>query len=104
MHNVSRKYPDIEILELNTDEDHIHLLASIPPRMAVSDAVRLLKTNSSRALRERFSFLKKMYEHADMPVWSSGFFCSTIGADEATIKRYIEMQGQEDKGQTKLNW
>ena len=102
--NVARQYPEIDLLESNTDEDHIHLLVSIPPRMAVAEAVRLLKTNSSRALRARFPFLKRMYDHDDMPVWSVGYFVSTVGADEATIKRYIEMQGQEDKGQTKFDW
>src|SRR5262245_54931460 len=58
---VTRKYPEIEVLEANTDLDHVHLMASIPPRMSVSEAVRLLKTNSSRALRSRFPFLKSMY-------------------------------------------
>ena len=104
MKNVTRKYPDIELLEMNTDEDHVHLLVSIPPRMAVSEAVRLLKTNSSRAMRERFSFIKNMYDNADMPLWAEGYFCSTVGADEKTIQRYIEMQGQEDRGQTMFDW
>ena len=102
MRNVTRKYPEIDLLEANTDGDHIHLMVSVPPRMAVSDAVRLLKTNSSRAVRQRFPFVRSMYDHADMPLWSDGYFVSTVGVDEATIKRYIEMQGQEDKGQTKF--
>ena len=104
MKNVTRVYPEIEILEMNTDEDHIHLLTSIPPRMAVSEAVRLLKTNSALALRKRFAWLKNMYDHDDMPIWSGGYFVSTVGADEKTIQRYIEMQGQEDKGQTAFDW
>jgi putative transposase len=102
MKNVTRTYPEIDILEMNTDMDHIHLLASIPPRMAVSEAVRLLKTNSSRALRNKFPWLRNMYEHDDLPIWSGGYFVSTVGADEKTIQRYIEMQGQEDKGQAML--
>jgi putative transposase len=104
MRNVARKYPEIDILEMNTDEDHIHVLASIPPRMAVSEAVRLLKTNSSRAVRARFAFVRNMYDRDDMPVWSDGCFVSTVGCDEATIQRYIKAQGQEDKGQTKFDW
>ena len=102
--NVARKYPDIQVLEMNTDLDHIHLLAIIPPRMAVSDAVRLLKANSARAMKQRFPFLSNMYEHENLSVWSDGYFVSTVGCDEATIQRYIQRQGQEDKGQTKFVW
>ena len=102
LRNVCAKYPDIAILEMKTDEDHIHLLAVIPPKMAVSGAVRLLKTNSSRAMKRAFPFLSNMYEHDDMGVWSDGYFVSTVGCDEGVIKRYIERQGQEDKGQARL--
>lgn len=102
--NVSKMYPDIQLLEMNTDEDHIHLLAIIPPRMAVSDAVRLLKTNSARAMKIRFPFLRRMYDHENLGMWSDGYFASTVGLNEETIRRYIEAQGQEDKGQAKLVW
>ncbi len=102
--NVTRAYPDIQILEMNTDEDHIHLLAIIPPRMAVSDAVRLLKANSSRAMKMRFPFLSNMYDRARLGMWSDGYFVSTVGVNEAVIRKYIEQQGQEDKGQAKLVW
>jgi|GEM_PF-4497499 len=35
-------------------------------------------------------------------VWSDGYFMSTVGVDEETIKRYIEHQGREDSGQAQL--
>ena len=104
LRNITRSYPEIEILEMNTDQDHIHLLVSIPPKMAVSHAVCLLKTNSARAMRKRFSFLANMYERKSLGLWSDGYFVSTVGCDEATIQRYIQEQGQEDKGQTKFVW
>ena len=102
--NIVRRYPEIEILEMNTDEDHVHLLISVPPKMAVSDAVRILKTNSSRAMRKKFPFIKTMYDMDDIGLWSDGYFVSTVGCDEATIQRYIKMQGQEDKAQMKFDW
>lgn len=104
LQQVVRRSPEIEILEMETDEDHVHLLTVIPPRMAVSEAVRILKTNSSREMRKKFPFLSIMYDHDEMPLWSDGYFVSTVGCDEATIQRYIQMQGLEDKGQTKFVW
>ncbi len=101
---VTKQYPDIKILEMKTDLDHIHLLASIPPRMAVSDAVRLLKSNSARAMKARFKFLSTMYERMGLGLWSDGFFVSTVGCNERIIENYIRAQGKEDKGQTKFVW
>ena len=42
MATIPRRHPEIQILEVNTDQDHIHLLVSIAPKMVVSDAVRIL--------------------------------------------------------------
>ena len=101
---ITRTYPEIEILEMETDQDHIHLLSTIPPKMAVGDAVRILKSLSARMLKKRFPYLANMYDHDEMPVWSEGYFVSTVGCDEKTITRYIEAQGREDKGQTTFVW
>ena len=102
--DVERHRPEIEILEMNTDVDHVHLLAIIPPKMAVAEAVRLLKCNSARIMLKRFPFLRKMFDQNDMGLWSDGYFVSTVGCDQKVIQRYIQHQGLEDKGQTKFVW
>ena len=96
---IPEHYPQIYIKEANHDEDHIHLLVSIPPQMNVGSVVRLIKTNTSRKLKEQFPFLKQVYWGTD-GIWSEGYFVSTVGIDEATIRCYIEAQGNEDAGQT----
>ena len=98
LNGIAKQYPDIEILEMNTDQDHIQLLTSIPPKYSIADVVRILKANTAKAMRKKFPFIKTMYEHNDLGMWSDGYFVSTVGVDEAQIKRYIEYQGQEDKG------
>jgi len=45
--------------------------------------------------------MKKVYWGTD-GIWSDSYFASTVGLNEEAIKRYIEMQGQEDAGQAKL--
>ena len=95
-------YPFIVILEINTDKDHAHLLVSIPPKMAVSQAVNILKSNTSRAMKKKFpDFLKQVYWGTD-GIWSDGYFVSTSGIEESVVRKYIKMQGQEDSGQAKL--
>ena len=52
-------------------------------------------------MKEKFSFLKKVYWDRK-GIWGKGYFVSTVGIDEETIKRYVEMQGEEDTGQAEL--
>ena len=102
MRAIERRHPEIQIFELNTDQDHIHILTSIAPKMAVSEAVRILKCNTARAMIKRFKYLEKVYYAGDSGIWSVGYFMSTVGANEKVIKKYIEMQGLEDSGQAQL--
>lgn len=94
-------YPQIDIIEINHDKDHIHLLVSIPPKLSVGSVVRIIKTNTSRMLNQRFEFLKKVYWN-DTAIWSEGYFVSTVGINEKIIKDYIQNQGKEDYGQAQL--
>jgi len=96
-------HPAIEILEMNHDEDHIHFLISIPPKMSVGSVVRIIKSNTARDMKKKFSFLKEVYWGTGS-IWSGGYFVSTVGINERIIRWYIEMQGQEDSGQAQLEF
>ncbi len=101
IYEITKHYPDIEIIEVNTDVDHMHVLMSIPPQVQVSHAVNVLKTNTGKAMREKFPFLNNVYWGGG-GIWSIGYFVSTVGINEETIRRYIEFQGNQDSGQAKL--
>jgi len=97
-----RKYkPDLEFIEVGMDKDHVHLHMVIPPKYSVSEIINQIKSNTSRDMKERFEFLEKVYWSTDS-VWSRGFFVSTVGINEATIRKYVQMQGEEDSGQAQL--
>lgn len=102
MKAIERRHPEVQIFELNTNEDHIHILASVAPKMAISEAVRILKCNTARAMVKKFKYLEKVYQDGDSGIWSGGYFMSTVGVNEKVIKKYIEMQGKEDSGQAEL--
>jgi putative transposase len=94
-------HPDVIIKEINTDQDHIHLLVSIPPTKSVGMVVRTLKSNTAKALNEQFPHLKEVYWGTNS-VWSAGYFVSTVGINEGVIRRYIENQGKDDAGQNNV--
>lgn len=100
---ISRYYPEIYLIEVNTDIDHVHLLISIPPKMSVSQVVNIIKSNIGKAMREKYDFLRYVY-FGGGGIWSAGYFVSTVGINEEIIRRYIEQQGKEDRGQTKFEF
>ena len=97
---IQQYHPDVTIETYNVRVDHVHLVIVIPPKYSVSSIVGKLKANSSRKVREQFPWVKQVYWRNEF--WSPGFFSSTVGVNEAQIKRYVELQEQVDKGQLQL--
>ena len=100
---VTRYYPEVVFEKVNHDEDHVHFMISIPPKMSVGSVVRIVKANTSRGLKKKFGFLKDVYWGTD-GIWSDGYFVSTVGINEQMIKQYIENQGKEDTGQAMFDF
>ena len=98
---IRKYYPQIEFLEVNHDKDHLHMLVLIPPQMSVGKAVGIIKANTAKGLKDKFTFIKEAYWGSD-GVWSDSYFVSTVGINEEVIRKYIESQGKEDSGQAEL--
>ncbi len=98
--DIREYHPEVEVEQVSIQSDHVHLVAVIPPKYAVSAVVGKIKANTSREIRQRFPEIKKVYWRNEF--WSVGFFSSTVGIDEAVIKRYVEFQEKVDTGQLKL--
>ena len=101
LEGIRKHYPELEFIEVNHDQDHVHLLMVIPPKMSISSVVRIIKANTSRGIKSSFPFLRDVYWGTD-GIWSDGYFVSTVGINNAVLRRYIEHQGQEDSGQAEL--
>lgn len=85
----------IEVLEVNVQVDHIHLVVSIPPKYAVSQFMGYLKGKLALRLFDHFPELRKRYwgQH----VWSRGYCVSTVGLDEERIRKYVKWQTTQDE-------
>lgn len=51
---IKRFHPEIDIIKVNNNIDHMHIMVSIPPKMSVSSVVRLIKTNTGKAMMKHF--------------------------------------------------
>lgn len=95
------KYKRVEIIEGHMMSDHVHLLVSIPPKISVSSFMGYLKGKSALMMFDKHANLK--YKFGNRHFWSEGYYVSTVGLNESTIKKYIQDQEKADITQDKLS-
>lgn len=96
---------EVKLIEIGIDDkirDHVHLVMQIPPKYSASKVITQLKSQSASQMKERFSWLEKVFWGENI-VWSPGFFLSTVGVNEKMIKSYVQWQGKKDSGQIQLS-
>ena len=101
MPKLLRSMPGVKLETIGLDEDHLHMVMSIPPKYSISSVMGKLKSQSAAQLRNSFPWLTKVYWNENI-VWSPGYFVSSVGVDEETIKQYVEHQGCQDSGQLRM--
>ena len=95
------KWKGIEIIEGKAMPDHIHILVKIPPKMSISNFMGYLKGKSAMMIFARHGNLK--YKFGNNNFWSTGYYVSTVGLNEATIAKYIKEQDTYDKMMDKIS-
>ena len=82
--------------ELNVQEDQVHLLVSVPPKLSISTLMGVLKGKIAIKLFKSYPELKKK-PYWGNHFWARGYFVSTVGLDEDMIKRYVKYQEKEER-------
>lgn len=94
------KWKGVEIIEGHMMADHIHLLLSIPPKISISSFMGYLKGKSAMMIFEHHGELRYKLDRRNF--WATGYYVSTVGLNEATIRKYIKEQEKEDIIEDKL--
>ena len=94
---LSKQKDGVEILELNVLPDHVHLVASIAPKYAVSKMMGFLKGKVAISVFQHYPHIGKQYWGRHM--WSRGYCVSTVGLDEERIRKYVQWQEKKEKQQ-----
>jgi putative transposase len=71
------------------------MLVKIPPKYAVSSIMGYLKGKSALMIFDRFANLR--YKFGNRRFWAKGYYVSTVGLNEATIRKYIRAQENADR-------
>jgi len=75
--------------------DHVHMLISIPPKYAVSQVMGFIKGKSAIHIARVYGGRRRNF--VGQHFWARGYWVSTVGKNEAAVRRYIQEQEKEDK-------
>ena len=95
------KYKGVEIIEGDRMPDHVHLLLSILPKTSVASFMGYLKGKSALMLFDKHANLE--YKFGNRHFCAEGYYVSTVGLNESTIKKYIQEQEKADIALDKLS-
>ena len=85
-----------EIIEINIQVDHVHLIVMIPPKIRVSDFMGTIKGRTAIRIFNKFRKLKQK-PYWGNHFWSRGYCVDTIGLDSEMIRKYVKYQDDKDK-------
>jgi len=92
-----------EIVELNVQADHVHLLIKVPPKQSISDLMGALKGRAAIRVFKQFPYLKKK-PYWGNHFWAKGYCVDTVGLDADMIQKYVKYQEKLEKQQEQLDF
>ena len=98
--NLLRQKEGIEIIEMNVQADHVHLIVWIPPKYSISEIMGYLRGKLAIRIFQRYEKLGKQFWGRHL--WGRGYCVSTIGIDETRIREYVRWQENKEKEIEKL--
>jgi len=85
-----------EIVELNVQMDHVHLLVLVPPKISISSFVGVVKGRTAIRVFNKFRQLKHK-PYWGNHFWARGYCVDTIGLNEEMIRKYVKYQEKKEK-------
>lgn len=85
----------VEVIELNVQKDHVHMVMWMPPKYAVSEVMGYLKGKLAMRLFQRYERFGRQYWGRHL--WGRGYCVSTVGLDEEKIRKYVRWQEAKER-------
>ena len=85
-----------EIVELNIQLDHVHLLVMVPPKISISDFIGTIKGRTAIRVLNKYKRLKKK-PYWGNHFWAKGYCVDTVGLDAEMIRKYVKYQEAQER-------
>jgi len=89
-----------EIIELNVQPDHVHLLVKVLPKVSISDFMGSVKGQTAIRVFKKFPYLRER-PYWGNHFWANGYCVDTVGLDVDMIRKYIIYQEKNERDQDK---
>jgi len=89
----------VELVEGSLRPDHVHMCLSVPPKYSIAFVIGFLKGKSAVRIHRELLRERRM---TGLHFWARGYCVSTVGLDEAEIRRYIQEQEKDEKKEPDL--
>ena len=90
-----------EIVELNVQIDHIHMIIFVPPKVSISDMMGTLKGRTAIRIFKNFPKLKEK-PYWGNHFWAPGYCVDTVGLDAEMIRKYVKYQEERERREEQL--
>jgi|GEM_PF-1182007 len=94
------EYKGVELIEGRLMPGHVHMLVEIPPKTSVSSFMGYLEGKSALMIFDKHANLKCKFGNRHF--WAQGYYVSTVGLNDATVRKYIQEQEKDDIALDKL--
>ena len=91
-----------EIVELNVQVDHVHVLVLLPPKISISDYVGIIKGRTAIRVLNKFRQLRKKLYWGNH-FWAKGYCVDTVGLDADMIRKYVKYQERKERRHEQLD-
>ena len=95
-------YKGCDVIELNVQKDHIHLIIMVPPKLSISELMGTLKGRTAIRILKQFSYLKEK-PYWGNHFWAPGYCVDTVGLDAEMIRKYVNHQERKEKRHEQLD-
>ena len=89
-------FSSCEVVELNVQPDHVHLIVMVPPKVSISELLGRLKGQRSMRMFHQFRHLKKK-PYWGNHFWAKGYCVDTVGLDADMIRKYVRYQEKKEQ-------
>jgi putative transposase len=89
-------YAGAEVVELNVQKDHVHLIVMVPPKLSISDLMGRVKGQTSMKIFKQFRHLRKK-PYWGNHFWAKGYCVDTVGMDAEMIRKYVKYQEKREQ-------
>lgn len=87
-----------EVVELNVQSDHVHLIVPVPPKLAISECMGRLKSKTAIRVFSIYRDLRRK-RYWGNHFWAQGYCVGTVGLDHEMIRQYVKWQEKQEQRQ-----